>query len=340
MQVTIREVAKAAGVSCATASLALNGKSVNEDTRQRVIQVARNLGYQRNTIAHNLITGKSSTIGMYVLNSPYWTDMTETVSHYHLLRGVLFAIAERGYSLNFEVHSWGDSPEAFLLSKAFSKSIDGMLIMPQFLSGAYSFVNALEERDFPFVMLNPASPIKRFRNVTVDNYTGMFRVLQHLSKSNLRHVAFVNGPREHLDALTREHSFIDNLSRFSMKLFHGMVFNGKFTFEGGYAAACELLKHGRPDAIVCSNDAMAAGVLRALTIWGIRVPDDVSVVGYEDTEYALATYPQLTSVRFSLFDVGRLAATRLLEIINEPEKSVDHLQVLVEPELIIRESCK
>lgn len=340
MAITIKDVAARAGVSCATASLALNGKNVNEETRKRVIQAAEYLKYYRSSVARNLITGRSNTVGLYVLNSCQYDDLTETVSYYHLIRGVIGSIEKHGFSLDFAVKNWEDSPKEFLLGKAYSRSVDGMLIIPQYALGNYDFVQELEGANFPFVVLNPTAQLQKHRNVTVDNYSGMYFVLKFLSSVGIKTVGFINGPQEHYDAITLQLSFLEHLSRFGLELYNDTVYHGNFTQKGGYQTAKELISVGLPDAIVCSNDEMAVGAMRLLMQKGIRVPEDISIFGYGDGEIAQAVYPQLSTVFFSMYDVGKLAANRLMEIILNPETSEENLQVLVEPKLILRESCR
>lgn len=340
MPVTLREVAEMAGVSCATASLALNGKEVNENTRQRVFIAAQALNYQRNSLARNLITGKSHTLGLYVLGSRDESDLTGTISYYRLLRGVIDEIACVGYSLHFEVCNWDDDPMGFLAGKALSRAIDGMLVIPQYINHSYDFVALLERERFPFVVLNPSSPIRGHRNVTVDNYTGMYRVCEFIHQRGSRRVGFINGAVGHYDTVTRGDSFMDNLARFGLTLSGGREFFGRFTIEGGRQACEEMLECDKPEVIVCADDYMAAGALQALHACGIRVDSDIGVIGYDDADIASAVTPRLTTVHFSMYNVGRLAARRLLDLLADQEKGEANVQLLVEPKLIVRESCR
>lgn len=339
MAVTLREVAELAGVSCATASLALNGKEVNENTRQRVFLAARTLNYQRNELARNLITGRSNTIGLYVLGDKTDADLTGGFSYYRLIRGVNDEIGGAGYALHFEVCDRDDDAMEFLSGKLRSRRVDGMLVIPQYVTHSYDFAVALERERFPFVVLNPASPIRGHRNVTVDNYTGMYRVCEFIARRGALRVGFINGAAGHYDTVTRGGSFLDNVDRFDLTLAGGRVFFGHFTVDGGREACEEMLSCCSPEVIVCANDYMAAGVLQSLSSRGIRAGVDIGVIGYEDADVAAALTPRLTTVHFSMYDVGRMAAKRLIDLLADPEKGESNVQLLIEPRLVIRESC-
>lgn len=339
MTATLKDVAALANVSRATASLALNGKEVNEDTRQKVLKAAKKLNYYKSSVARNLITGKSNTIGLYILNSDESPNLTEECSYFYLLiKGIIGEIENHGYTFNFEEGRWKDVLEKdFLVEKAYSRSIDGMIIIPQYVY-QYNFVTELDKVKFPYVIVNPSLPVNGRNSVVVNNYQGSALAVEYFNSIGIKNIGFINGPKNHYDAVVREKSFIENILLYGMSLHNGHVYYGDFTIEGGYRAACEMISRGPvPQAIFCSNDYMAAGAMSALREKGLEIPKDVSVIGFDDIDVSRAVYPKLTTLNYSIFEVGKSAATRLLQLIKGEEIPNDPL--VIETKMVIRDSC-
>ena len=339
MPATLKDVATLANVSRATACLALNGKEVNEDTRKKVLEAAKKLNYYKSSIARNLITGKSNTIGLYILNSDKSPNLTEECSYFYLLiKGVIAEIEKHGYTFNFEEGNWNDVLEnGFIVKKAYSRSIDGMVIIPQYVY-QYSFIPELEKVKFPYVIVNPSSPVNGKNSIVVDNSKGVALAVEYFHSVGIKNVGFVNGPKNHYDAVVREKSFIENILRYGMSLHNGCIYYGDFTIEGGYGAAREMISKGHvPQAIFCANDYMAAGAMCALREKGLEIPKDVSIIGFDDIDVSRAVYPALTTLNYSIFEVGKSAASRLLQLING--ENVGNSALSIATKLMVRDSC-
>lgn len=343
MPATLRDVAALAGVSLATASLALNGKQVNSRTRERVEEAARKLKYHTSAIGRNLIKNSSNTIGMFILNSKKSRDMTEEISYYYgMLKGALECIRRHEYVFSFEAVYWEDIEDGdFIAKKVFSRTIDGMILVPQFMYH-YSFLSLLEEEGFPYVVINPNIGIRPKNSVEINNHRGGYLAADHLLKLGFRNIAIINGPKEHRDSFSREKGFLDRLLESGIKYNINNIIYSDFTHEGGCNAMKSLLekKRGLPEAVFCSNDYMASGAMTAAFEAGLRVPEDISLVGFDDSDIARCVYPKLTTLRSPVRELGYLAAERVLEQVEGKKDEAGFGAVALEPELIIRGSTR
>ena len=345
MPSSLKDVATLAGVSITTASNALNGKQVNERTRERVLEAAKKLKYHTSAIGRNLITNKSNTIGMYILNSKKSRDMTEEISYYYaMIKGALGSIQKHGYVFNFEVIYWEDMEvDSYIAKKVFSRSVDGMILVPQFMYH-YTFLSLLEEERFPYVIINPYISIKPENGVRIDNYKGGYLVADHLLSLGHKNMAFINGPEDHKDSYDRERGFLSRLLESGIKYDRNNIVYSDFTNDGGYIATKKILdeKSSKPSAIFCANDYMASGAMTAIFELGMKVPDDISIVGYDDIDVARCVCPKLTTIRSAIKELGFKAAERLFELIERKDKDNDNElpEIVLEPNLIIRGSTK
>jgi len=265
MNTTLKDVAALAGVSIATASLALNdGYGVNVNTKEKVVQAAHKLNYVQSSVGRNLITGKSNTIGLYILNSRNNPDLTGECSYfYSILRGVLSVAQQNGYSLSFCVKTWEEIETSnFFALRSRDRSNDGMIIIPQY-NYHYSFLQDLEKYDFPYIIFNPNTTTNKSKRISLNNYLGARLATRHLINLGIDSIGFINGPENHYDAVVRERGFLEELVQGEkVKAEEKWFERGDFTTKSGYEAMERILKGGTPpNGIFCSNDYMAAGFI-------------------------------------------------------------------------------
>lgn len=332
--VTLKDVAEYAGVSTATVSLALNGGPVNAKTRDKVIEVARKLNYVPNVIGRSLITGRTGNILLLALTSDLHTDTVRKTSlFYYILEGVLSAANEHSYGVRFDIKDYDDPGLGEYLERLIGGgAVDGIAIIPQF-ERASDLLNGILHDRFPYLLLQPEQfgPTANF--VDMGNYEGGRIVAELFAAANARRVVFINGPKNHVDSIERERGFRDGLAKASLESLK--VWHGDFTIQGGYAGMSELLRHGRPDSVFCGNDYMAAGAVRRLLEAGIRVPADVSVVGYDDNDICTGIFPPLTSVNNRFLELGNAMATGLIAQIGGQSGLT---QLKLQPFLVERQS--
>jgi LacI family transcriptional regulator len=330
---TIKDVARHAKVSFTTVSHVINEtRPVAAETAERVRVAISELGYKPSDVARALKSKRTRIIGMIVTSStnPFFAAVTG---------GVERACFERGYSLM--LCNSDDVAERLsgYLDTLFAKRIDGLVVMTTNASPEF-FRRVAEIRDVPVVAIDAARGVAG-AVVNDDSATGGALVANFLADRSFSRIGCLAGPADHPRARERMAGFVDALARRGLSLGPDLVLDGPMTIETGNAAATRLFAlpaDRRPEVVFCFNDLLAIGALHAAHDAGLSVPADVSIVGYDDIEFAAHTIPPLTTVRQPATVIGNSAA-RLI---------VDHLEtgqdlpgvVLLAPTLIVRGSVR
>lgn len=330
MTVTIKEVGRQARVSVATVSRVFNDKGpVREETRQRVLRVARRLRYAPHGAARSLITRRTSTIGV-LMPDIYGEFFSEVI------RGVDSAARRSGYHLLVSSsHSEKEEIEAAL--RAMRGRVDGLIAMcpdirPQDLKRNLSDT-------LPIVLLNCPQNGRALDSIRVDNYGGAFAMVRHLAGLGHRRIAHVTGEPRNYDARERLRGYRDAMKRFTGGVDTSLIVAGDFTDAAGYRAAKHLLGVSpAPTAVFAANDSTAIGCLAAFAEAGRRVPEDVAIGGFDDIPTASFTIPPLTSVRVSIAELGALAIERLLHGVAMENRQPKRQETLPAT-LVVRKSC-
>ncbi|MDX6217467.1 MAG: LacI family transcriptional regulator [Frankiales bacterium] len=315
----IKAVAERALVSVGTVSNVLNRPDqVAAPTRARVEAAMRELGFVRNSSAGSLRAGRSHALGLVVLDigNPFFTDVA---------RGVEQAAAEQGYAVLLCNSDGSPARQATHLRFLEEHRVDGVLLTPA--DSDLDRVRELEARGTSVVLVDEAAQPDRC-SAAVDDIRGGQLVGEHLLSRGRERVAYVTGPDSIRQCADRGRGLEDT------GLHVRRVEIDALTGAAGYAAARRVT---RTDAVFCANDVVALGVLRALLEQGVRVPDDVALVGYDDIEFAATAAVPLTSIRQPALQLGRTAALMLLDEISAPAEHA-HQQVLFTPELVTRRS--
>jgi LacI family transcriptional regulator len=325
--VGIKQVAQLAGVSPGTVSNALNKpERVAPETRARVHQVIKELGFVRNGSASSLRVGHGRAIGLMMLDqgNPFFTEMA---------RGVEDVMSEREYAVILCGSAGQGQREERNMRMLAAQQVRGVLVTP--VADNRESLALLRERNIPTVMLDHAATRADQCSVTVDDVIGGRLAVSHLLERGARNIAFVGGPlttRQNADRRAGALKALEVAGRGTLR----EVIVGEMTSRAGHKAAEQLLAE-LPDAIFCANDLLAMGVLRVLLQQGIRVPDRVMLIGYDDVEYTLASAVPLSSICQPTYQLGRIAAELLLDECDRPETHA-HQQIMFQPELVIRES--
>jgi LacI family transcriptional regulator len=330
--VSVRDVAQLAGVSPGTVSNALNHpERVTDDTRVRVQNAIDKLGFVRNHAARQLRVGRSRMVGLVVLDmsNPFFTEVA---------RGADLACGEYGTAVLVGNSDQDLEREARYLDAFEEQRVRGVLLSP--LNEDLSRAERLTAQGIPVVLVDRAAPIgSRIPSVSVDDERGGWLAARHLIESGRRRLAFIGNSNPALhqtrDRLAGARRAVAGAADVSIET----IAPPAASFSAGREAARGLIArppHDRPDGIVCPTDVIALGVLHALIMSGIRVPDDIAITGYDDIETAETAAVPLTTVRQPAQRMGATAVRLLEELLEVKEPENRH--VVYEPELIVRES--
>jgi LacI family transcriptional regulator len=330
--VGIKQVALHAGVSPGTVSNVLNRpERVAEETRIRVQQAIRELGFVRNGSASTLRAGQSSTIGLMVLDlgNPFFTDVA---------RGVEDTVSERGYAVILSSSGGSEEREQRNLLVFAEQRVRGVLITPVEDDGAYA--DRLRDRGIAVVLLDHPTQTAGQCSVAVDDVAGGELAVAHLLAEGARSITFVTGPAALRQCADRRMGALralkaSGLPRETLRDVPVSAMNAR----AGQEAAEHILRQDLPDAIFCANDLLALGVMRVLLQAGVTVPGDVALIGYDDIEFSAAAAVPLSSVRQPTYQLGKIGTELLLDECDDPDGHA-HQQVMFQPELVIRESSR
>ena len=329
--VTIREVAKKAGVSTTTVSHVLNGsRLVSAATASRVRRAMQELHYKPNAVARSLRRKHTLTLGLVVPDSanPFFAEMARGVQDYAF---------DQGYSVIFGSSNGNLERERAYLQVLIEKQVEGLV----FVSAGESSPNIkyLQSESIPIVILDREFEGVRADYLTSDNRQGGFLATEHLISLGHRAIGCITGPSAIVSSAQRLSGYREALAAYSIPYQPDLVVEGDYTATSGYQATQRFLALGprRPTAIFALNDMMAMGCLGAVHEAGLRVPEDVAVVGFDDIVLASYTFPPLTTVRQQKYEMGRLAAKIIIDRTQSGDGSEPQRYVLP-VELVVRGS--
>jgi LacI family transcriptional regulator len=331
MATTIKDVARESGVNISTVSRALNnGYGVNPETRDLVMAVAQRLNYRPNRVARGLVTGRSHSLALIVsdIRNPFFAEVARGAAdaaradHCDLVlcNSDLDAVRQMGY-----------------VQSLLEKRVDGILM------NSVAALSAEDQQQLaacgvPIVLLNRTVASRAFSTVSADNAAGGGLAAQHLLELGHRNIAHVTGPRQHGNLSDRTRGFVDALLQ-APKPLTPLVLHGAFDFEGGRDLTAKLLdQHPEITAIFAANDVMAFGAVRAILDRGLRIPDDISLIGFDNIEFSSIIHPPLTTIHQPKYEMGQAAVEILLRMGRDKTRRTPESRVLG-VELVERQSC-
>lgn len=329
MNVTIRQVAKAAGLSVATISRVLNGKGpVRAATRRKVLKAVSELRWAPHGAARSLTTNETKTIGV-VLPDIFGEFFSEVI------RGIDVTARRSGFHVLVS-SSHSDRAETVDVLRAMRGRVDGAVVMSPTIPPPILRQNL--PQGLPVVLLNCFAG-KGYDSISIDNDGGAFAMARHLLALGHRRIAFIAGPEGNRDAAERCRGWRRAVRAAGAAPSAGWEVEGDFAEESGFRAAKRILELApRPTAVFAANDAMAIGCLTGLRGAGISVPGDIAVVGFDDIPFARYTAPPLTSVHVSIGDLGARAMERLFAAIRDGDGHTYQHGTLA-TRLVVRASC-
>jgi LacI family transcriptional regulator len=325
----MRDVAERAGVSVTSVSHVINEtRPVSYELRERVLAAMEELGYHPNRLARSLRSGKTHTIGTIVPDSadPFFAEVA---------RGIEDTAFENGYSLILCNSDANLDKEAFYTDVLVEKQVDGILFLAA--GGSTERILDLQQRGMPVVVVDRELPAVHVDSVVTDNAGGGWSATRHLIDLGHRRIGYIAGPSDLTLSEYRSTGYRKALEEAGIAVDENLVVRGAFDFESGYRAARQLLTNSqRPTAIFACNDLMAIGAICAAVELGLRVPEDLSVIGYDDVPLASYSNPPLTTIAQPIYDLGVVAASMLLERLHDPGRPAR--RIVLDVELQIRRS--
>lgn len=326
--VGIKDVAERARVSPGTVSNVLNRpEKVAPATRTRVENAIRELGFVRHGSASTLRAGHSKTVGLSVIDigNPFFTDVTA---------GVEDVASGLGYAVILCNSAGSRAKEERNLTVLAEQRVRGVLITPSDEDPAR--LELLRERGISVVLVDHPAHRADQCSVAVNDVMGGRMAATHLLSAGASDITYVTGPLSIRQCLDRRLGAQEALGGRQLRV----IEMGAMTPRAGQQAADKLLSEGAlPDAVFCANDLLALGLLRGLLLAGIRVPQEVQVMGYDDIEFAAASAVSLSSIRQPTYQLGRVATELLLDECDNPDTHA-HQQIMFQPELVVRESTR
>lgn len=326
----IHAVARLAKVSIATVSRTINNvATVDPRLAQRVWKAIEELGYSPNTQARALVSGRSRLLGLIVseITNPFFPE---------LIQGFEDVAVENGYEILISSTNYDPQRMELCIQRMLERKVDGVAVMTFGIEAP--LLDRLAERNIPlvFVDVSPRGPL--FSTIDVDYFHGIREAVQHLAVLGHRNIGFISGPLHLHSARARKDAFLRALDEIGIGTKPAWLREGDHTLEGGISVMKDILRDGNPpSAIMTSNDMTAIGVLHALYKTGARVPDDFSVIGFDDVTIAQFTLPPLTSVQMSRRELARCAVLALRDHL-EPESRSRSSRYTVQTKLTVRQS--
>jgi LacI family transcriptional regulator len=332
MSLTLDDIARMSGVSRSTVSRVINGNpNVSEKTRRKVLDLIQTIGFQPNLAARGLAVGRTHVIGLVI---PTGLPVIFSDPYFPLvIQGVASACNTRGFS----VMLWLAEPEyerKTISQVLYNGLIDGVIVSSMLIDDP--LIERLSESQRPFITIGRHPTNDQLNFVDVDNRAGAYQGVSYILHTGRRRVAMITGPRNAIASRDRSQGYQDALRERGLPLQPELVAEGNFSDISGYLAMKQLLPQ-RPDAVFVASDAMAFAAMRAIQEAGLRIPEDIAVVGFDDIPNAANSKPPLTTVRQPIQKTGSVAAEMLIERIEHPETR--SCRIVLPTELVIRESC-
>ncbi len=334
-KITIKDIARMAKVSHTTVSRALNDKSrIKNETKEKILTIAKELDYRPDFIARSLVMKRTRTLGLVIttIANPFYTELAQGIE----------ATARRlGYSIILcSTHS-DLSTEKQYIDMLRSKGVDGIIFTSAHMGDPN--ILGLADEGFPIILLNRRTyhPLvkEKVDYVGVDNILGGFLAVEHLIKLGHRRIGVIGGSTESSVGFERLEGGKKALATYGLEVIGDYFLEGDFLKGSGYRGGKEFLKMTEPPtAIFAANDYMALGTYQAIVEEGVRVPEEVAIVGFNDIEFTAMRGVELTTVGQKKYEMGALAVETLVGRVEEG-KAGSSKEMILEPELIIRKTC-
>ncbi len=331
MKVTIKDIARFAGVSTTTVSKIINNKdeNISEATRKKVLGLMKEYNYVPNKIAQSLVTKKTKTIGLVIpdIRNPFFPE---------LARGAEDKANEKGYNIIFCNTDDDIEKEENYINMLVEKMVDG-IIFTAASKRSYEF-KTVEKFPVPIVLVDRDVEVEGIKGkVTVDTFVGGYEGTKHLLELGHEEIVFLSGPLKNNTSINRLKGYKKALENFNIEPKENNILEGEYKSEWGYEIVKRLLEKGKKfSGLFCANDLIAIGAIKALKERNLKVPEDVSVVGFDDIYISRLIDPDLTTIRQPNYEMGYQSVEMLIDILENKEGYKENIDLI--PKLIIRKS--
>lgn len=328
---TIKDIAKEAGVTHSTVSRVINNNpAIGEETRLRVLEIIKRMDYQPNLIARGLVRKKTHS---FALIAPELNPHVLPI-----IRGITDTCRRYNYGLMlFSTDYWSDEGLSYI-EVVRNWLVDGVFIYNVVYHKEISeAVKALQKENTPFVFINKYLGTKKVNNISVDNYDAVFQVISHLVSAGRKRIGILNGGLMSVDGFERFEAYKEVLKKLNLDYDESIVGTANFFFNEAYEEMKRILCiSDRPTAMFCANDEMATGAITAIEEKGLKVPQDIAIVGFDDWVGARFFKPSLSTVRAPLEDIGGKALELMMKLMEDSKRPIE--EIPLKAKLIVRES--
>lgn len=332
--VTLKDVAVALGVSTMTVSRAINDKAnVSANTKKRVIETAKKMGYSPNLVAKSLVSSKTYTIGVVIPKISH-SFFPEVVS------GIEEASNRENYQIFLTNTSDDFEKEKKVIDALRAKRVDGILVSSSQNKEDFSYYEKIIESGLPLVFFDRCIENIGASCIGVNDFAASQQITEHLIKKGFKQIGYLSGPKKVSIGKERFGGYIAAMNKYGLDIDDKWVVEKGYNEDDGYQAMKKLLalsEDVRPNAIVAVNDPVAFGAMDAIRDAGLKVPEDFAIVGFtNDIRAELVSCP-LTTIHQPAYEVGKKAASKLIKTIEDESEPIEHVQLITK--LIVRKSC-
>ncbi|MFB9056477.1 LacI family DNA-binding transcriptional regulator [Mariniflexile ostreae] len=331
---TIHDISKALGIDSSTVSRALNDSPrVSQKTKGLIIKKAKELGYQRNSLASNLRTNKTHTIAVVIPRISRYFFST-------VIAGIEETAHEAGYNVLICQSLDSIDREKKIMSTLISNRVDGIIISISMETTDYKHLEAYQSLEKPIIFFDRPCFLKNCSNITIDNVHASFMATEHLISQGCTRIAHLSGSQKIELYRQRQKGYMAALKKHNLEANAKHIFESGLSEEDGMASAKKILELKGIDGVVSANDTAAISAMKYFKTQGVKVPEDIAVVGFNNDPISAIIEPSLTTIHQPAFEIGKMASRTLLEQMTDNLKEQQISSTLLDSELIIRSSSQ
>lgn len=331
-KITIADIARKAGVSRSTVSRVItNNPNVSTDTREKIQSIIDSYKYKPNSLARGLAVGKINVIALIIgdIRNPFYSEMVWMIENILTENGYMVVLCDSGYTIEKEIS---------YLQTVKQLGFSGVILASALESSELTSI--LKTMDCPVLLINRY--IKSFEcdSVILDNFQGGYTATRHLIELGHTKIGMLAGPVKSTSSLERLEGYKQALQNFQIEYRENFVVNGNLTIEDGYKYGVNLIKSigDKPTAVFAGNDLMAIGIIQAYNEYGLNIPEELSIVGFDDISYSSINKIGLTTIRQPLQEMAHMVAKRILKKIQDGDS--EDRKFIFTPQLIVRKTTK